>query len=632
MCGIVGLATMDAARGRELPELIPGMLGDVKHRGPDGEGIELLPGVALGHRRLSIIDLGGGHQPLWSHDRRLVVTFNGEIFNYLELRAELEGNGARFLTRSDTEVLLEGYRAWGREFLARLNGQFALCIYDTRERRLLLARDRMGEKPLFHALGDQTIVFGSELKPVLRAWRLLGGSAPLNETALSHYLALNYVPRSESLIAGVVQLPPGEFLDWQEGVIHRGRFVPSPTCAVRPRSLEEARAALSAALDRSVELRLRSDVPVGLFLSGGIDSTLVAALVHKRARLKAFIAHFPERSFSEAAAARAVCERLGLPFELVEIAPREADLPGLIEQLVFHGDTPLADSSALPVYLLSQATARSVKVVLSGDGGDELFGGYLTYQATLLAAALPRGVRLALRGLLPLLRVLPAGDRKVTFFEKADRFLRGLALPPGAAHLAWNGMFTEKEKRRLLIPELSAACLDSFTALAAQGGVNLESPTLSQLMLLDQCGYLCDDILVKVDRMTMAHGLEARPVLLDPAVVELARSLPEELLVQGRTGRFVMRELLRELLPWYDLSRPKQGFSIPVHRWFRSSLKDYFSELIRSEETKNLGVFSIPALINLFDRHSRRQQNLGFELWGIMVLLLWMQRFGVRRS
>lgn len=632
MCGIVGLATIDSGWEREFAALIPSMLSDVLHRGPDGAGVEFLAGVALGHRRLSIIDLAGGQQPLWSHDRRFVVTFNGEIFNYLELRAELEQEGARFLTHSDTEVLLEGYRMRGRELLPALNGQFALAIYDMKERRLLLARDRMGEKPLFHAMNDRGLIFGSELKPVLRAWRALGGAATLNVPAMSQYLALNYVPGGGTLVAGISQLPPGEYLEWQNGVSQRGRFVVPPMYSPRPYSAQEAREALRFALDRSVEMRLRSDVPVGLFLSGGLDSTLVAAMVHKRARLKAFIAHFPERSFSEAEAARAVCERLGLPFELVEIAPSEAALPGLIERLVVHGDTPLADSSALPVYLLSQATARSVKVVLSGDGGDELFGGYLTYQASRLAAALPQVVRRGLRCLLPALRCIPAGDNKVTWFEKAERFLRGLSYAPGAAHLAWNGMFSKSEKEQLLLPDLSASSEDTFTALATRAGVDLEAPTLTQLLLLDQSGYLCDDILAKVDRMTMAHGLEARPVLLDPAVVELARSLPETLLLQGRTGRVVMRELLRDLLPWYDLNRPKQGFSIPVHRWFRTALKDSFADLIHSEATRSLGVFSVPALTKLFEQHVRRQRNLGFELWGIMVLLLWMHRFGVRRA
>ena len=630
MCGIAGFVHFD---GRPAcGELLCAMTRLLEHRGPDDEGMVLEGEAGLGHRRLRIIDLSGGRQPMRSHDGRWLMVYNGELFNYVELRDELQAAGAVFRTHSDTEVLLELLARFGPQSLSRCNGQFAFALYDTSARRLVLGRDAMGEKPLYYARFGMSLVFGSELKAIMRFAHGCGVPLALSAQALTAYLSLNYVPFEWTMIAGISKLPPGSWLeaDQRGDAVHH--YEPAAGAAV-PWADETAEARFDELLHDAVRLRLRSDVPVGLFLSGGIDSSTVAAAVaglsaneYSGGKTTAFVAQIAQPGFSEAPYAVAVCRALGLPYQQVEVDPQREDLPRLLERLVYYADEPLADSSAFAVFLLCRAVAQQVKVVLSGDGGDELFGGYLTYRATMLARRLPARMRTLIAAAAPLTARLPCGAVKVGLFEKLARFARGAALPPGQAHFAWNGMFDAAEKQRLLRPELLTAAREhhTFAQLAAAFGVDPEEPTLDQLLAADIKGYLANDILAKVDRMSMAHGLEVRPVFMDPRLVAFARSAPETQKIHGRETKVLLRRYLRRKLPQINFSRPKQGFSIPIHAWFRTELRDFAGDLFHSSAAGEL--YRPDYLRELWQAHLTGKRHLGFELWGVLVSLLWLRK------
>ena len=628
MCGIAGLYNVRFDHPQRV--VLAEMADMLAHRGPDGSGQVEIDNVGLGHRRLSIIDLEGGGQPMYSWDRRYVVTFNGEIFNYVELRDQLSARGSQFRTRSDTEAILEVFRHYNIRGFELLNGQFAFALYDTLQKELFLVRDRIGEKPLYYAKTGDAVVFASEVKAVLHFINSVSGKVRIHLPSLASFLSLNYVPMNNTLVDGVYALPPGTFL-----CAHKADLQPQSFCsadAVSAIDCSESTAAveLERLLIESARLRLRSDVPLGVFLSGGVDSSLVCcALSRLDCSATCYTANFRESAFSEASNARQISRLLSLPCQEIDIDLEREDIPLLIEQLVRHGDEPLADSSALAVFVLCRETAAHVKVVLSGDGGDEFFGGYLTYQATLLSARLPRLARKAGFLMRSIPHLFPAPRGKVGFLERLERFLRSLSLPPGAAHFAWNGMFGLREKSLLLSPEIlrQLPLEDTFCELAARLKVDLARPSLRQLLLADQCNYLVNDILAKVDRMSMAHGLEVRPVYLDPRLVGFARSLPSNLALKGRRSKVLLRQLLKRMLPQYPSQLHKQGFSIPVHLWFRSKLKEFMGDLIHSTEVKNSLMINQSEVLRLWDLHQRGRRNLGFELWGVMILLLWHRRF-----
>jgi asparagine synthase (glutamine-hydrolysing) len=614
MCGIAGLYRFDgdirdSAIVSEMTDLL-------SHRGPDGFGLESCHNLIFGHRRLSIIDLADGAQPLWSHDKNLLITFNGEIYNYLELKKDLQSIGHRFTTNSDTEVILELYRRWGVEAFKKLNGQFAFALYDLSRRDLFLVRDIVGEKPLYYTVNNNYLAFASEVKSLVYAKRSLGESVELSGQALSEFLALNYIPGRESAIAGVFKLTPGHYLRVANGKVSEHSF----------RTIEEDgnfdTSDLTNLLRQSVRLRLRSDVPLGIFLSGGLDSALVASYAAEEGNnIKAYCADFKEPTFSEIKASLAIAKRLGLESKVVEIDIEKIDLPSIIDKLAFHGDEPLADSSALPVYLLSQATAQEVKVVLSGDGGDELFGGYLTYNATELASRLPRELGKLLSKLANLPYLLPASNSKVSWQEKLNRFLRNLDLSPAAAHFAWNGMHRAVAKMELLGDRYSKYADETFQKLADKFLVR-GNVSQSDLMKADQLTYLPNDILAKMDRMSMAHGLEVRPVYLDPSIVGFSRIgavKNPELFIKKR----ILKDLFGERIGDSYLPPKKLGFSIPVHAWFRGRLRPFFEDLINTEYFKTSEVLNSKAVDALYQKHLRGGGNYGFELWGIMILGIW---------
>lgn len=628
MCGIVGFIYLDGQEPEKA--LLETITNQIEHRGPDGDGYAIVNNLALGHRRLSIIDLTSGAQPMYSHDKAYIVCFNGEIFNYLEIKAECQARGSTFKTDSDTEVIIEAFRLFGVQSFSKLNGQFAFALYDLKAHLLYLVRDRMGEKPLYFSYIPGGVIFASELKAIFAYKQEKNIPSRIYHPALLQFLSLNYVPFDDTLVQGVRGVRPGTFL--QIGKVIEEKCYWDGNVNIVKRSSKQATSELLSLLEDATKLRLRSDVPVGLFLSGGIDSTAIGlALSRIKCNPKAFIAHFPEAGFSEAGYAAMTCQHLGIPSEVVPINFSGENLGELVEELVYHGDEPLADSSSVPVYLLSRATSKQLKVVLSGDGGDELFGGYLTYKATRLLNYIPNWARTIISATLPLIRLVPTGEAKVGFLEKLERFVRNAGLPPGAAHFAWNGMFSSAEKLKLLHPNFLSgkAITDTFQELASRLNVSLEKPSLKQLMHADQENYLCHDILHKADRMSMAHGLEVRPVFMDYRLVEFSRSLELSHQFSGFEGRKIVRDLLRVHAPWYQLDRPKQGFSIPIHLWFRTKLKEFAGDLFHSEYTRNSGLYSQEYLLKLWKLHQKRKRNLGFELWGVMVSLLWARRFNV---
>jgi asparagine synthase (glutamine-hydrolysing) len=620
MCGIIGIFSPGAPAPYE--DVWIDLVNHLHHRGPD-EGSFWADGpFFLGSRRLSVIDLKSGGQPMGTEDGSLVVVHNGEIYNYVELRDELRARGYRFATESDTEVLLHGYRAWGTGLPARLEGMFAFVIADRLHHRLFMARDRVGEKPLFYLKDRGTVAFASELRPLAA---LPGLQRRLDPEALAGFLCLNYVPGTRTLTEGVSRLGPGTWKQFGPEE-ERGETYWQPPAM--DRSLARASAAeledvLAERLDRAVKLCLRSDVPVGMFLSGGVDSSLVAESAARQGRLsRAYVLDFEDARFSEHRWAKAVAERLGLPLERAVLSPGHVED---FTRVVDHADDPLADSSSLAVWALSRHAARSSKVVLTGDGGDEMFGGYLTYRATRLHWRLMSRIPLvARRGLARLAQRLPTTEGKVTPSYKAWRFLRAADLPWGVAHLSWNGTWLPRDACRLLrpgvVPGGAGGALDR---VAARVGLEGEY-RVRKVQIADVLEYLPNDILVKTDRMSMAHGLETRAPFLSHPLVEWALSLPEGSTL-GPLGQTkpLLRSLVRKRFGPRLAARPKEGFSIPVHEWIRGPLAAQVRDLLAPESVRRLGVLDPEAVSAAVDDHFGGRRSYGFELWGLAALVSW---------
>jgi asparagine synthase (glutamine-hydrolysing) len=623
MCGLFGMFGFDGPP--PWRERGPALVNHLRHRGPDAGAWWADGPFFLGHLRLAVIGLATGGQPMATADGALVVVFNGEIYNHPELRAELEARGHAFRTASDTEVLLHGYREWGTDLPARLTGMFAFALADRRRGELFLARDRVGEKPLFLLRTPGGLAFASELRPLAA---LPDVPRRLDLAALAGYLLLNYVPGGRSLLAGVERLPPGTWRLYGAGGERGGTFWQPPGAAdasLEAAPAEEVLAECRARLDRAVRLNLRSDVPVGIFLSGGMDSSLLAESAMRQGRLnRAYCLDFAEATHSEYGAAERVAKRLGLPLERVRLtADALADFPRLVE----HADDPLADSSALAVYTLARHAARANKVVLGGDGGDELFGGYLTYAASRLharwLAPLPRaGRRLAAR----LGRALPTAESKVALSYKLWRFLRALDLDTGPAHFTWNGTWLPHEAARLARPgPLRDAVGATLGELAGRHGL-ARGPSLFDLQRADVREYLPNDILTKSDRMSMAHGLEVRAPFVEHGLAAWALRLPERFKIgPGGQLKWVLRELARRTFGPEIANRPKQGFSIPVHAWLRGPGAAPVRDLLAPAAVARLGVLDPAAVGRALDDHLTGRRSYGFELWGLAVLVAWHQ-------
>jgi asparagine synthase (glutamine-hydrolysing) len=625
MCGICGVGGEGEASGTDL---VRRMCQAMVHRGPDDEGSVHLDGVTLGMRRLSIIDLEGGHQPIHNEDSTVWVVQNGEIYNHLELRKQLIAAGHAFSTQSDTEVLVHGYEQWGEGMLERLNGMFAFALLDRPRGQLLLARDRMGIKPLHYAIDGRRLVFASELKALLCDPSLRRGIDP---AALDQYLALEYVPSPMCIVRGINKLRPAHSLTWSvaDGA-HRLRRYWTPDLAAgereaRTRSLGEHCEELRAVLRESVRKELISDVPIGVFLSGGIDSSAVTAMMSRLGGdVKSFSVGFAERSFDEAPYARQVARHLGTEHRELTLEP--AMLLELIPKLPTLLDEPLGDASIIPTYLLSEFTRRHVKVALGGDGGDELFAGYPTMRAHRLAGYYGQVPRLLRRGLVePVVRRLPVSRDNLSFDFRAKRFVSAAAYPVAERHQRWMGSFAPEERKALL----SSKVRDE---LAINGGRDpVASPLdgagprepLNQVLLMDMRMYLENDILVKLDRASMMASLEGRVPLLNNDFVAYATGLPLDLKLRGLRSKFLLKRALRGLLPAAILNRPKKGFGIPVANWFRGPLKEQMQSVLSPERIARKGFFEPKVVTRLIADHLAGRSDNRKQLWTLFVFELW---------
>ena len=589
------------------------MSATLVHRGPDADGALVDGPVALASRRLSIIDLETGDQPIANEDGTVHVIQNGEIYNYRELRAELERAGHRFATQSDTEVLVHLYEQHGDGFAERLRGMFAIAVWDARRRRLVLARDAFGIKPLYYRADGADLLFASELRALPRG--------DVDPEALQAFLAFNSVPGPLSIFAGTRKLPPGHLLVWESGKVELSRFArPAPVDAtdVRREDEDELAEELRARLRDSVRAHLIADVPVGVLLSGGVDSGLLAALAAQESAeaVHTFSIGFEESSFDELEDARSVAAQYATDHREVVLRPDAALLlPALAEAF----DEPFADSSALPTYLVSELAASHVKVALSGEGGDELFGGYYTYAADLLALRVGRLAPLAR----PVVERLPSSSRKASFDYKAKRFVRGATLPPLERHHAWKEIFSPELRAELTGRTPNGDPVDLLRARFAETeGAEL----LARLQDVDLGTYLVDDLLVKTDRASMAHSLEARVPYLDPLVAGLAQALPTRLKVSGLRKKRLLRKAAAPLLPRRIVYGRKRGFSIPAAAWLRGELEPFARDVLSPNTLRRQGYFRPEPVTRLIDRHVAGEEDLSRQLWGLLAFTLWHER------
>jgi asparagine synthase (glutamine-hydrolysing) len=646
MCGIAGEVRFDAPASTEA---VRRMADALAHRGPDAEGFASDGIAALGHRRLSILDLVGGVQPMQREGVTLV--FNGQAYDFVALRAQLVGHGHAFSTRSDTEVVLRAYLQWGEECFARLQGMFAIALWDARSRKLVLGRDRMGKKPLHVALAHRgnwlhelpaegatptpvdRLVFGSELKALVAH-----GGVPrtLSRQALVEYLTAEAVPAPRTIYSEVQKLPAAHLAVLDATGLRIRRYWELPSPAGRGHR-GDAADELRALLDAAVAKRLVADVPVGIFLSGGVDSTgLTALAVRHSPRIHSFSIGFREASFDESAFARLAADALGTEHHL-EMLSGEACLellPTAVDQL----DEPFADPSYLPTHLLSRFVRHTVKVALAGDGGDELFAGYdpfLAHRPAALLARLPRPVLGFLSGAVAR---LPAASTNMSLDFRLKQLFRGLLAPPSLRHATWIGAFIPAELETLLHPDLQSLARDAVAykevlANADEGHrAGLARGSVDEALRFYLSRYLVDDILVKADRASMAASLEVRAPFLDTHVVEYAARLPFAQKLSLTRTKVVLKEALQGLVPDAILARPKKGFGIPVARWIRGPLRPLFEDLFSDASLKSSAVFAPLATRALLDRHLGGTADLRKPLWTLAMFLLWQRRWGAGTS
>jgi asparagine synthase (glutamine-hydrolysing) len=618
MCGICGLVSLDGATAPD-PAALAAMNETLVHRGPDSDGSVIDGPCGLAMRRLSIIDLAGGDQPIANEDGRIQVIQNGEIYNYRELMEGLRGRGHTFSTHSDTEVLVHLYEERGPAFVEALRGMFAIAIWDARHGRLVLARDRFGIKPLYYRVAGGQLSFASELKALLRQ---PGFSREIDPAALEAFLAFNSIPAPLTIFSEARKLPAGHTLVAESGEveIHRyARPTPVPADQVRTEGDEALAEELRGRLRDSVRAHLVSDVPVGVLLSGGIDSAALTALAAAESgyRVSTFSIGFEEQSFDELEQARLVAKRYGTDHHELVLRPDAVDL---LPRLVDAFDEPFGDSSALPTYLVSQLASDTVKVVLSGEGGDELFGGYYTYVADRLAPRIGKAAPL----LRPLVDRLPSSSGKVSFDYKAKRFVRAAHLPPVERHHAWKEIFSADAQDELLSDSRTSDPLDVYRA---RYGETEGAEELARLQDLDLGIYLVDDLLVKTDRASMAHSLEARVPFLDPVVAELALALETKQKVRGFSKKRLLRRAAAPLVPREIIRGRKQGFSIPVAAWLRGDLAGFARDALSSETIERQGYLDPGAVTRVLDEHITGEEDLSRQIWGLLNFTLWYDRY-----
>jgi asparagine synthase (glutamine-hydrolysing) len=627
MCGIAGVLYADPARPVG-PALLRALGDSIAHRGPDAAGYLHEPGVGLVHRRLSIIDLGGGAQPLGNEDGSVQVVFNGEIYNFQELRADLEGRGHRFRTRSDTEVLVHLYEDHGEDLVERLRGMFAFALWDRPRRRLVLGRDRLGIKPLYLYRDAEKFLFGSELKAILAH---PGVPRDVDVTALEDYLAFGMVPGAGAIFRGVEKLPPAHVLTVRAGDWGRPprrywqlRLDPDPRTTA-----EEWQEVVRAKIQETVRRHLIADVPVGAFLSGGLDSGIVVASSAGATQgpLQTFSIGFHEEAFSELPQARLVAQRFGTHHTEEIVTP---DAVALLDDLTRHFDEPFADPSAVPTFLVSRLASRRVKVALSGDGGDEAFGGYARYAHDLREGAVRRRLPAWFRrlALAPLARVWPRADWLPRPL-RVKTFLTNLSLDGASAYANTLTLCRPPLRRRLLAPDLAAGLNGHQPERLVRAGHAAAPPNdlLGGMIAADVATLLPDDFLVKVDRASMAHGLEVRPPLLDHELLELTARIPSCWKVRGGETKWLLKQTYREHLPPGAVDRPKQGFDMPIDAWLRGPLRGTFEDAVLQPRRRVADLIDRSAVGRLYRSHRLGLGRHGRVLWALLMLARWAERY-----
>ena len=624
MCGIAGIVRSDGAPVDR--ELVARMNEAIRHRGPDDDGFYFSAGVGLGMRRLSIIDLKGGQQPIHNQDHTAWIVFNGEIYNYRELREQLEKLGHKFYTDSDTEAIVHAYDQYGTDCPKYLRGMFAFAIWDERAKSLFLARDRVGKKPLLYAELNGELVFGSEFTALLQH---PGISRDIDFEAIHHYLSFICVPAPLTAYRAIRKLEPGHYLLWRAGEIKTERYWQVDFSKKISIDEEEAGERVVDLLREAVRIRLMSEVPLGAFLSGGIDSSAVVALMAQESpeRIKTFSIGFDEQDFSELHHARRVAEHVGADHHEFIVRP---DAMEVLPTLVEHYGEPFADSSAIPSYYVSKETRAYVTVALNGDGGDECFAGYQRYAAMNLAqkyANLPGALRQGV--IAKVVKALPGFDARQNPLRKAKRFVAAASLPPVERYLRWVSAFDEEAKQKLYSDDFrhetanfrTAGILEPWFAKVNGAGI------VDALLLTDTMTYLPNDLLVKMDIASMAVSLEARSPFLDHHLMEFAASLPERLKLRRLTTKYLLKRVLTKLVPAENLNRSKMGFGVPIGHWFRGVMQPFLRETLLSEKALSRGLFQPEMVRRLIDQHVTVKADHSHQLWSLLMLELWFERF-----
>ncbi len=641
MCGIAGWINLDTTKPNHNAEpVLHSMCETIVHRGPDSEGLWTDEAVALGMRRLSIIDLKTGDQPVFSEDKSVVVMMNGELYNYREVRAELEKDGFKFVTKTDTEILPHLYQKYGDAFLDHVNGMYALSLWDSRRKKLIIARDRFGEKPLYYGIFDGKLIWASEPKAILAHPSV---KPELDLNALRHYVSFDYVPAPMSIYKGIHKLPAAHVLVVEYGEVRTRKYWDiswGPTTwsangylkhegPMAPDDLEVKAWELRELLSDAVRMRLVSDVPLGILLSGGIDSSTVAAFAtqHATERVKTFSIGFEEDSFDESKYARKVAKHLDTEHYEDKLSATTAG--DLISDIGKWLDEPMSDGSLIPTFLLAQFVRKHVTVALGGDGGDELFAGYPMYYAHTLAAkynAIPAFVRSGL--IEPVVNALPVSTSNMSFDYKAKRFVRSAKNDDMTRHHGWFGSFAVEQHEKLFTKDVLAQTeADIYRGVRELVDASDAENIIEKAQYADINFYLAEDILTKVDRAAMAVSLETRAPFLDPRVGQFAASIPVEYKLKGKSGKVILKEAMKDLLPHDILHRPKKGFGIPIAEWLKGRLNRLMHDMLSPERLNKQGLFKVDYVQRLMTEHETGTASHHKELWTLLVFQLWCNSF-----
>lgn len=623
MCGIVGIVESDLNRP-VAPEDLARMVRTLHHRGPDEEGSVTLAGVGLGMRRLSIVDLSGGQQPFTNETDSIQLVANGEIYNFPDLRRELESLGHRFRSRSDIEVLVHAYEEWGESFLTRLRGMFALALWDGKTRTLLAARDRAGEKPLYWTVTSRGLLLASEVKALLVRPEV---ARELDLEAVDQFLTYEYVLAPKTILKGIHKLQPGHYLIYRDGAVSVHRYWDAAAVRVKRWNEDDAAAALRAALSRATVGQMMADVPLGAFLSGGIDSSTIVALMAEASLqpVNSFSIGFQDGTYNELPYARQIAAQFKTRHRERTVSP---DLEELFEKLIVHLDEPFADVSLFPTFLVSQLAREHVTVALSGDGGDELFGGYDAYQAQELARRFAWMGDTLLPAAAAVAAALPPTEKKKGLVNKFKRFTLGaMQAPDDVGHYRWMVYLGVREKARLYGAPLRSALVGADVYAPVREALKRfgHDDLLNRQLYADLSLYLADDILVKVDRMSMATSLETRAPFLDADVMELAFSMPGELKIRNGERKWILKRAMRDVLPGEILTRKKEGFSIPMKNWLRRELEPLMRSLLSPARIAARGLFEPAEVSRLIDAHVAGRDNYAHTLFPLMVFERWCE-------